>query len=83
MYRYLINMSIELRNEVNMMKFIKKNNYLVLYPDTSIKLYSSLRDIENDILVHSSSISKKLKDSDHCICISKGTNYVFFIRKLT
>ena len=45
-------MSIELKNEVNMMKFIKKNNYLVLYPDTSIKLYGSLRDIENDILVH-------------------------------
>ena len=76
-------MSIELKNEVNMMKFIKKNNYLVLYTDTSIKLYGSLRDIENDILVNSSSISKKLKDSDHCICISKGTNYVFFIRKLT
>lgn len=76
-------MSIEIRNEVKMMKFIKKNNYLVVYPDTSIKIYSSLRDIEHDILVHSSSISKKLKNTDYCVCVSKGTNYIFFIRKLT
>ena len=42
-----------------------------------------LRKIEEDILVHSSSISKKLKEDDYCICVSKGTNYVFYIKKLT
>ena len=77
------NMSINLTTETKMEKYIKKNNYLVIYPDASMKLYTSLRKIEEDILVHSSSISKKLKEEDYCICVSKGTNYVFYIKKLT
>ena len=55
------NMSINLTTETKMENYIKKNNYLVIYPDASMKLYTSLRKIEEDILVHSSSISKKLK----------------------
>ena len=31
---------------------------MVIYPDASMKLYTSLRKIEEDILVHSSSISE-------------------------
>ena len=67
-----------------MKNHILKNNYLVVFPDETIKLYKSLRDIENDILIHSSNISKKLKKNggDYCCCSSKGTNYIFFIKKL-
>ena len=52
---------LNINNETDMKNYIKKNNYLVVYPDETIKLYKSLRDIENDILIHSSNISKKLK----------------------
>ena len=69
-----------------MLSYIQKNNYLVLYPDKTIKLYTSLRDIEKDILISPSSISKKMKNnriSDKwCICVSKGSKYTFFIEKL-
>ena len=41
------------------MKIYVKNRYLVIFPDKSLKLYSNLRDIEDDILVSSSTISKK------------------------
>ncbi len=75
-------MEIYLKNEKQMLKYIK-NNYLVIFPDKSIKIYKSLRAIEGDIMIHSSSISKKLKDNDYCVCLSKGTNYFFYIRKLT
>ena len=52
---------LNINNEINMKNHILKNNYLVVFPDETIKLYKSLRDIENDILIHSSNISKKLK----------------------
>jgi hypothetical protein len=75
---------LNINNEIDMKNHILKNNYLVIFPDETIKLYKSLRDIEKDILIHSSNISKKLKKNggDHCFCSSKGTNYIFFIKKL-
>ena len=36
------NMSINLTTETKMENYIK-NNYLVIYPDASMKLYTSLR----------------------------------------
>ncbi len=71
-------------NIVNMEKYIKKKNYLVIKSDKSVELYSSLRKIQEDILVDASTISKKLKDNrDFCICTSKPMGYVFYIKKLT
>ena len=70
-----------IKTEEDMNKYIK-NKYLVVYPDKSIKLYSSLREIEYDIMISSSSISKKMKGTDNCICEAKGTKYIFYIKKI-
>lgn len=72
-------------NEDTMEKFVNTYKYLVIKADTSVEVYSSLRRIQRDILVDASTISKKLKENggDHCICVSKPMNYVFYIKKLT
>ena len=64
------------------MKIYVKNRYLVIFPDKSLKLYSNLINIEDDILVSSSTISKKMKGNDNCICEAKGTKYIFYIKRL-
>ncbi len=71
--------------EESMEKYVKVYKYLVIKADTSVEIYSSLRRIQKDILVDASTISKKLKENggDHCICVSKPMNYVFYIKKLT
>ena len=79
-------MTEELNTEDEMLGYIEKNKYLVVYPDKTAKIYTSLREIERDILISSSSISKKIKSKrygeDWCIALAKGTKYVFFIKKL-
>ena len=78
-------MEVRINTEDEMLDYVNKK-YLVIYPDQTIKLYSSLRQIEKDTLISSSSISKKISSlrygNDWCICISKGTKYVFYIKKL-
>lgn len=78
-------MDVKISTEDEMLDYANKK-YLVIYPDQTIKLYSSLREIEKDTLISSSSISKKISSmrygKDWCICISKGTKYVFYIKKL-
>ena len=71
--------------EDTMEKFVNTYKYLVIKADTSVEVYSSLRRIQRDISVDASTISKKLKENggDHCICVSKPMNYVFYIKKLT
>ena len=71
-------MDITSENEMN--KFINKYNYLVVFPDKKPKLYKSLRDIEDEISVAASTISKKLKESNSCMCQSRGTEFYFFIQ---
>jgi len=78
-------MDVKINTEDEMLDYVNKK-YLVIYPDQTIKLYSSLREIEKHTLISSSSISKKISSmrygNDWCICISKGTKYVFYIKKL-
>jgi len=71
--------------EDDMERYVKSYKYLVIKADRSVELYQSLRRIQKDILVDSSTISKKMKENggDHCICVSKPMNYVFYIKKLT
>jgi len=71
--------------EDDMERYVKSYKYLVIKADRSVELYQSLRRIQKDILVDSSTISKKMKENggDHCICMSKPMNYVFYIKKLT
>jgi hypothetical protein len=76
----------DIKTEENMLSYITKHKYLVIYPDKTAKIYQSLREIATDILISSSNISKKIKSKRHgddwCICVAKGTKYVFFIKKL-
>ena len=39
-----------------------------------------LKNIEDEISVAASTISKKLKESNSCICQSRGTEFYFFIQ---
>ena len=67
--------------EIEMREFLKNKHYFVVFPDKSTKLYKSLRDIQDEILVDSSTISKKLKSFNSCYCIAKSSGFVFFIKK--
>ena len=44
--------------EKDMLEYVKKYNYLVIFPDKKIELFKSLRDIQNSISIDSSTISK-------------------------
>ena len=70
---------MDIQTETQMNKFINKYNYLVVFPDKKPKLYKSLRDIESEISVAASTISKKLKEGDSCVCQSRGTDFYFFV----
>jgi len=67
-------------NKNELIKFIEKKKYMVVFPDKSIKLYNSLRNIEKDINVSSSGISKKIKEKSYCYCKAKGTDYNYYIK---
>jgi|TARA_Y100000389_G_C17276466_1_gene420676 hypothetical protein len=71
-----------IESEKVMKDYIKKNSYMVIFPDQKVELFSSLRKIQNAISVDSSTISKKLKESDCNYFKAKGSEFVFFIKKL-
>jgi len=48
-----------IESEKVMKDYIKKNSYMVIFPDQKVELFSSLRKIQNAISVDSSTISKK------------------------
>tara|TARA_B100000513_G_scaffold142340_1_gene65174 strand:+ start:1767 stop:1997 length:231 start_codon:yes stop_codon:yes gene_type:complete len=68
-------------DEGKMKKYVNKNSYLVVFPDLSIKLFRSLREIQSDISIDSSTISKKLANNEHYFT-AKMTKYVFYINKI-
>ncbi len=73
-----------IKTEKQMLSFVKKEiKYLVVFPDQTKQFYKSLREIAVNICVDASTISKKLDTSDQCICIARGSNYIFWIKKLT
>ncbi len=71
-------MNDEIRTEKNIEKYLKKK-YIVIFPDKSILMFESLRNIEKYINVSASTISKKLKNNKRCVCKTKGTDYVYGI----
>lgn len=62
--------------------FIKRQKYMVIFPDESCKMYSNLRDVSLDTSIDHSTICKKLQDDVHTFCYSKGNDYLFYIRKI-
>ena len=67
--------------EHEMEKYIKKYNYLVIFPDRKVELFKSLRDIQNSICIDSSTISKKLNNGENMFT-QKGSDFVFYIKQL-
>ena len=72
---------MEFTREVEVINYVKELKYIVIYPDMSCKLYKSLRSIQTDICIDSSTISKKLALGEN-ICKAKGTEYIFYIQKI-
>mgnify|MGYP001497006488 FL=1 len=70
-----------MNGEAEMRKFIKKNNYVVIFPDKRIELYSNLRSLGKAISIDSSTISKKLTRGENYF-IPKGGEFIFYIKKL-
>tara|TARA_B100000035_G_C20791028_1_gene461248 strand:+ start:400 stop:648 length:249 start_codon:yes stop_codon:yes gene_type:complete len=64
--------------EKDMIAYVNKYNYMVIFPDRKVELFKSLRDIQNSISIDSSTISKKLKNDEH-IFTAKGSEYIFYI----
>jgi|TARA_B100000795_G_scaffold150076_1_gene112407 hypothetical protein len=73
---------MEIRTTGCMERYAKSLKYFVIYPDKTTKFYKSLRQISVDIDVDYTTISRKLKEDNPCICISQLTNYIFMIRKM-
>ena len=64
------------------MQNIRIYKYLVIDRTNSLKLYKSLREIEKDLGISYSGISKKLKMSNYCVCVPKKTTEVYYIHNL-
>ena len=73
-----------IQTERQMLNHIKTIKYLVVYPDKTRHFFKSLRKIADDICVDSSTISKKIQESenDSCICIARGSGFTFWIKKI-
>lgn len=65
-----------------LMENIRIYKYLIIDKEMNLKLYKSLRQIEQEVGVSYSSISKKLKMSNYCICVPKKTTEVYYIQNL-
>jgi len=74
---------MELLREEDYNKYLETLNYMVVYPDKTIKYYKSLRKIRSDIFVDSSTISKKLNENEgSCFVTCRINDYIYFIKKL-
>jgi hypothetical protein len=74
---------MELLREEDYNKYFETLNYMVVYPDKTIKYYKSLRKIRSDIFVDSSTISKKLNENEgSCFVTCRINDYIYFIKKL-
>ena len=65
-----------------LMENIRLYKYLIIDKEMNLKLYKSLREIEREVGVSYSSISKKLKMSNYCICVPKKTTEVYYVQNL-
>ena len=70
------------KERVKIMNYIQEYKYLVVDGEQNIKLYKSLRNIEKELKISFSGISKKLKQSNYCICVEKKTTNVYYIQNI-
>ena len=70
------------KHKKELMENIRLYKYLIIDKEMNLKLYKSLREIEREVGVSYSSISKKLKMSNFCICVPKKTTEVYYVQNL-
>ena len=70
------------KKRVQLMNYIQEYKYIVIDMEEKTKLYKSLRDIEKELKISYSGISKKLKLSNYCICVEKKTTNVYYIQNI-
>ena len=58
---------------------IKKNNYVVIFPDKRVELYGILRSLGEAISIDCSTISKKLSRGENYFT-PKGGGFIFYIK---
>tara|TARA_B100001063_G_C16776550_1_gene565950 strand:- start:1647 stop:1916 length:270 start_codon:yes stop_codon:yes gene_type:complete len=74
---------MDLKNEEMMLFYVNTVvKYLVVFPNRETKTYKSLKNIENETCINSSTISKKLKEHGDAIFKTKGDGYIFYIKKI-
>jgi hypothetical protein len=61
---------------------IQKNRYLVIEECGRCALFPSLRQSASHAAVDHSTLSKKLKNKERCICKSKASKKEFYVLKL-
>ncbi len=72
-----------LETEDEFIEHIKSVKYLVIFPDTSCKMYFTLREVAVDISIDHTTIYKHLKNDVHCFCEAKHSGFLFYIRKIS
>ena len=74
---------MDLKNEEMMLLYVHTAvRYLVVFPNRETKTFKSLKKIQDETCINSSTISKKLKQHNDAIFKTKGDGYIFYIKKL-
>jgi hypothetical protein len=76
-------MDVKLKTSNELEKYYNKIKYFVLFPDKKLKGFTSLREISREIYVDYSTISKRLSESNPCVCYSSDNEYVFLVQKVS
>ena len=64
----------------DLFKYYNKIKYFVLFPDKKFKGYTSLREISREIFIDYSTISKRLNETNPCVCY--GKDFLYLIQKI-
>lgn len=75
-------MEVKLKTSKEIKAYYDKIKYFVLFPDKKLKGFTSLREISREIYIDYSTISKRLSESNPCICYSSDNEYVFLVQKV-
>lgn len=69
-------------NKKELMEYLQNHRYLLIDKNKQVTIYESIRKMASDINVSPSSICKKLKSSNYCMCVPKKSTDVFYIQHL-
>ena len=73
-------METKLETAEKMYNYYNKIKYIVLFPDKKLKGYVSLREISREIFIDYSTISKRLNETNPCVCY--GKDFLYLIQKI-